>query len=354
MSGLFHLLPLIIVAALFVNIDKNGGIIAGKVCNLYRGRWVYNESYPLYNVSACPFVLSQFKCVANGRPDQLYLKFEWMPKSCSLPRFDASRFLNEFKGKKIMFVGDSLSLNQWESLNCMLHSALPHTPYTLVRYDTLSTFTFLEYNVSISFSRNAYLVDLTKYNSIRVLKLDSVGSGRLWETSDVLIFNTWHWWLHSGNKQVWDFVTDGEKVTKDMNRLAAYEIALNTWAKWVEANINTNKTKLFFQGVSPDHINASEWLQPGLDRCVGQVKPLRGSRYPGGHHPAQVVLKKVLYKMRNKVHLLDITTLSQLRVDGHPSLYVNTAHKYADCAHWCLGGVPDTWNELLYASLFPE
>lgn len=57
-------------------------------------------------------------------------------------RFDGMRFVNEFKGKKIMFVGDSMSLNQWESLNCMLHSALPDTPYNLVRYDTLSAFTF--------------------------------------------------------------------------------------------------------------------------------------------------------------------------------------------------------------------
>ena len=25
---------------------------------------------------------------------------------------------------------------------------------------------------------------------------------------------------------------------------------------------------------------------------------------------------------------------------------------YADCVHWCLPGLQDTWNELLYAKLF--
>jgi hypothetical protein len=24
---------------------------------------------------------------------------------------------------------------------------------------------------------------------------------------------------------------------------------------------------------------------------------------------------------------------------------------YLDCSHWCLPGVPDSWNELLYAQI---
>ena len=35
--------------------------------------------------------------------------------------------------------------------------------------------------------------------------------------------------------------------------LVAYEKALNTWAKWVNSTVDTKKTKIFFQGVSPDH-----------------------------------------------------------------------------------------------------
>lgn len=41
-----------------------------------------------------------------------------------------------------MFVGDSLSLNQWESLACMLHTAVPKANYTLKRTGALSTFKF--------------------------------------------------------------------------------------------------------------------------------------------------------------------------------------------------------------------
>lgn len=57
-------------------------------------------------------------------------------------RFNGLDFLQKFKGKRIMFVGDSLSLNQWQSLTCMLHTAVPHARYTLVRVGGLSEFRF--------------------------------------------------------------------------------------------------------------------------------------------------------------------------------------------------------------------
>jgi len=52
------------------------------------------------------------------------------------------QFLKKNKGKKIMFVGDSLSLNQWQSLACMLHSSVPNSTYTLTTQGSISTYTF--------------------------------------------------------------------------------------------------------------------------------------------------------------------------------------------------------------------
>jgi hypothetical protein len=46
------------------------------------------------------------------------------------------------RGKSIMFVGDSLSRNQWQSLTCLLHSAVPNSNYTLARVGDVSIFTF--------------------------------------------------------------------------------------------------------------------------------------------------------------------------------------------------------------------
>ena len=52
-----------------------------------------------------------------------------------------------------MFVGDSLSLNQWESLTCMLHAAVPKSKYTVDRQKDLSTFTIpVTLSLSLVFS----------------------------------------------------------------------------------------------------------------------------------------------------------------------------------------------------------
>jgi hypothetical protein len=81
---------------------------------------------------------------------------------------------------------------------------------------------------------------------------------------------------------------------------------------------------------------------------VGQKQPLLGSSYPGGLPRAVGVLKGALSKITKPVKLLDVTLLSLLRKDGHPSIYGLGGPTVMDCSHWCLAGVPDTWNQILY------
>ncbi|KAH0734498.1 hypothetical protein KY285_010205 [Solanum tuberosum] len=152
-----------------------------------------------------------------------------------------------------MFVGDSLSRNQWQSLVCLLYTSLPNTKYNATRVGDVSLFTFLDFELDVMLDRSVYLVDVVREEKGRVLKLDSIEGGKLWKGIDMLIFNTWHWWNRRGTTQPWDYIEIGGQYYKDMDRVVAFERALFTWAKWIDTNINPAKTIVFFQGISPSH-----------------------------------------------------------------------------------------------------
>jgi hypothetical protein len=68
------------------------------------------------------------------------------------------------------------------------------------------------------------------------------------------------------------------------------------------------------------------------------------------------VIGREVRKLGGVAQLLDITRLSELRRDAHPSIYhVGPSQprpiNRQDCSHWCLPGLPDTWNQLLSAAL---
>ncbi|KAI5338288.1 hypothetical protein L3X38_017559 [Prunus dulcis] len=324
--------------------------LAGK-CNWFRGMWVYDaSSKPRYDSSTCPFLDPQFDCQKYGRRDSTYLKYRWQPFSCALPRFNGLKFLEKWRGKKIMFVGDSLSFNQWVSLTCMLHAWVPNSRTTHFRRDGLASVTFQDYGVQILLYRTTYLVDLVNEKVGRVLKLDSIRSGNAWRGMDLLIFDTWHWWTHTGRAQPWDYLEERGKLYKDMNRLVAFYKGLTTWSRWVNRYVDASKTKVFFQGISPTHYEGRDWNQPTRS-CSSETQPFLGAKYPAGIPLSWVVVNKVLARIKKPVYLLDITFLSQMRKDAHPSKY-SGGHGGTDCSHWCLPGLPDTWNDLLYAALF--
>ena len=95
--------------------------------------------------------------------------------------------------------------------------------------------------------------------------------------------------------------------------------------------------------------SGADWGE-GSRSCAQQTQPVAGSAYPAGPVPAQAAVRAALGGMSKPVYLLDVTLLSQLRRDGHPSAY-SGGHPGNDCSHWCLAGVPDAWNQILYASL---
>ncbi|WZZ68853.1 hypothetical protein YC2023_080223 [Brassica napus] len=94
------------------------------VCDFHEGEWVKDYSYPLYKPGSCNLIDEQFTCVTNGSPDVEFQKLKWKPKQCILPRLNGGKLLEMITERRLAFVGDSLNMNMWESLVCILKGSV--------------------------------------------------------------------------------------------------------------------------------------------------------------------------------------------------------------------------------------
>ncbi|KAK4342733.1 hypothetical protein RND71_038549 [Anisodus tanguticus] len=290
-------------------------------CSLNTGKWVFNTSIkPFYTDRTCPYVDRQYSCSKNGRNDSDYLHWEWKPDDCILPRFDPKVALRKIQGKRIMFVGDSIQRNMWESFVCLVQSVIPESQKSMKSGPVHSAFTAKEYNATIEFYWAPFLVESNTDIHIkadpkqRIIKVDSIAErAKQWLGVDILVFNTYVWWM-SGLK------------AKALNE---------------------------------------DWGNMNGIKCFNETRPVTKKEHWGAGSKIDMMkaVTDVIGRMKVPVTVLNITQLSDYRIDGHASLYGELGGKlltdkqkadplhFADCIHWCLPGVPDSWNRMLFAYL---
>ncbi|KAF8402628.1 hypothetical protein HHK36_010717 [Tetracentron sinense] len=343
-------------------------------CSIYKGKWVFNSSAkPLYSDRTCPYLDKQVSCVKNGRPDSDYRHWEWQPDDCTLPRFDPTVALEKLRGKRLMFVGDSLQRGQWQSFVCLVESHIPEGRKSMRRGRSHSIFKAKEYNATIEFYWAPFLVESNSDLHIiadpkdRILRVDSVFKhAKNWIGVDILVFNTYVWWMSGLRiKSLWGSFANGEEGFEELDAPIAYRLGLKTWANWVDSSVDPNKTRVFFTTMSPTHMRSKDWHHEEGIRCYNETKPVMKKGYWGSGSDRWMmgVVTSVVERMKVPVSFINITQISEYRIDGHTSVYTEYQGKiltdeqkadprrYADCIHWCLPGVPDTWNQLFYAYL---
>jgi hypothetical protein len=110
---------------------------------------------------------------------------------------------------------------------------------------------------------------------------------------------------------------------------------------------------------------SKDWGDDTDGNCYNQTTPVKDLSYwgPGTSKGLMRVIGEVFGASKIPVGVVNITQLSEYRKDAHTQIYkkqwntltpeqIANPKSYADCTHWCLPGLQDTWNELLYSKLF--
>ncbi|PQP98212.1 protein trichome birefringence-like 31 [Prunus yedoensis var. nudiflora] len=197
--------------------------------------------------------------------------------------FDPLKLMQILRGKRLMFVGDSVQRGQFESLVCMVQSIIPQGKKSIQRVPPRKIFKVEEFDASIEYYWAPFIVEsisdhATKHTVLkRLVKLDSIAKhGKHWEGVDILVFESYVWWMHKPTINV----TYGSPDVQEYNVTTAYRLALQTWAEWLESSINPVRQKVFFMSMSPTHLWSWEWKAGSDENCFNESYPIQVVRVP--------------------------------------------------------------------------
>ncbi|KAF9608589.1 hypothetical protein IFM89_010021 [Coptis chinensis] len=349
-----------------------------KHCNFFKGHWILDfKKKPLYN-EACPFHRNSWNCIKNQRENMVNINsWKWMPENdCGLEQVDPVKFLEFMRDKSIGFVGDSLNENFLVSFLCVLHLA-DGSGKKWKRKGAWRGGYFPKFNVTVAYHR---AVLLAKYEWQPAKALNLSGNDELkgvyrvdvdipaddWVEAakfyNVLVFNTGHWWGIDKfpKEKPLVFYKKGQPILPPPGLLDGLKVVLENMISYIERKV-PHETLKFWRMQSPRHFYGGEWNRNGS--CMyneplaeGQLDTWFDPSNGGVNKDARQVNGLIKEALRDTdIQLLDLTHLSEFRADAHPAIWLGKKDAVAiwgqDCLHWCLPGVPDTWVDILSASI---
>ncbi|KAI3976309.1 hypothetical protein MKX01_021851 [Papaver californicum] len=330
-------------SSFIINPDYN--VTEKNKCDLFKGHWVPDRTGPLYTNRSCPTLPDSKNCAKHGRKNVEYLNWRWKPQECELPRFDSKIFLSILRSKRLAFVGESVARNHMESFLCLLYQ--DQTPMESYRgfEDRDMTFYFPSYDFTL----------MVFWANTLVLANERVVNGWaiILPALDYVIISDAHWffresYLYEGGELIGCIYCDESNVTQ-LNVPFAIGKAFRSALEYINDCEECNGLVTLLRTFSPSHFENGFWNTGGY---CNRTRP---------YSEEQVDFNSYEWELRNsqkrgnkkRYEIMDITRAMIMRPDGHPGSYWNNknVHGYDDCAHWCLPGPIDVWNDLLMAML---
>ncbi|KAI3886951.1 hypothetical protein MKX03_007194 [Papaver bracteatum] len=358
-------------SSVIINPDYNA--VEKNKCDLFKGHWVPDPTRPLYTNRSCPTLPDSKNCAKYGRKDSDYLNWRWKPQDCELPRFDSNIFLSILRSKRLAFVGDSVARNHMESLLCLLSQ--DQTPMEWWRgfEDRDITFYFPSYDFTLMvfWANTLVLANERVVNGSKTgvfdLHLDKVDHywAILLPALDYLIISDAHWffrnsYLYEGGQLIGCIYCDESNVTQ-LNVPFAIGKAFRSTLEYIDECEQCNGLVTLLRTFAPSHFENGFWNTGGYCNRTSPYseEQVNFNGYETELRNSQVKemerIRNISEKRGNKkrYEIVDITRAMIMRPDGHPGSNWNNknAHGHDDCAHWCLPGPIDAWNDLLMAVL---
>ncbi|XP_038991536.1 protein trichome birefringence-like 16 [Hibiscus syriacus] len=349
--------------------EQEAKTVERQACDYTKGKWVIDDRRPLYSGLGCKqWLAPMWACRMMQRQDFAFENLRWQPKDCELEEFEGSKFLKRMQNRTLAFVGDSLGRQQFQSLMCMI-TAGKESPDVLDVGPEFGlviplggkrpngwAYRFPSTNTTVLYYWSSTLCDLEPLNpkdpqTEYAMHLDRPPAflRDFLHRIDVLVLNSGHHWNRGklrANK--WIMYVGGESNTnrKIADMGSAKNFTIHSTIKWLNSQLPKHPhLKAFYRSISPRHFVNGDWNTGGS--CNNTTPMSIGKEVlqdESSDHGAAGAVRGTGIK------LLDITALSQVRDEGHISRFSLTASPgVQDCLHWCLPGVPDTWNEILFA-----